>query len=350
MAKHIPALALVSLIIASAFCSASAGAQAQLQLAPLSARMVERLRVNGLKADDPQLRAHLEELANSRRRTAAITPLQMTERARAFVARRPASSDRTQSGITASPPGAQLPPPILVPGGHIGLTWAQIFGNYLLDGKALADTSIRIESQACGVSTTTPGKGSSVTNLHFVPPPFVHTMMMDIVVSVNGVASNRLKKLATNAAIPGVPAYTFTASISEGAPHFAGGVLGIPPGAFSSTAKGDRISTDPSGPAGEGTDTIAYGINVVNGWTATATIANVHSYRDAPHHSGTNDDFRSATISQQPQHGRLETKVHWTYEPGESISYDVIWTFSDGAMFARITDTDTKKTKCTDEM
>ena len=70
---------------------------------------------------------------------------------------------------------------------------------------------------------------------------------------------------------------------------------------------------------------------------------------DAPGNSGTNDQFRSATVVQQPQSGRLETKVLWTYEPGESLSYDIVWQFSHGILGTRQVATQPKQTTCADE-
>jgi hypothetical protein len=62
-----------------------------------------------------------------------------------------------------------------------------------------------------------------------------------------------------------------------------------------------------------------------------------------------NNEYRSATIAQQPSSGRLETKINWTYEGGESISYVVNWIFSNGAVGARVVSTMPKGTGCSDE-
>jgi hypothetical protein len=101
------------------------------------------------------------------------------------------------------------------------------------------------------------------------------------------------------------------------------------------TPGGPRVSTAPDyqgGSGASGVDELGAGVYLVNGYTATAKIVRAHSYMDAPGYSTASDAFRGATIQQQPQANRLLTKVAWSYAAGESIEYDVEWTFTGSPM------------------
>ena len=91
---------------------------------------------------------------------------------------------------------------------------------------------------------------------------------------------------------------------------------------------GPRISTDPFATHGRGEDILGRGVFVVNGWQVSAQILNAQSYVDAPGYTAPVDSNRGATITVAPQNGRLETHVKWFYQPGESISPTVQWSFN----------------------
>jgi hypothetical protein len=126
----------------------------------------------------------------------------------------------------------------------------------------------------------------------------------------------------------------YTAPVGDVAPFFASDALGEKASSYATSATSHR-STNVHGAASSGTDTLGLSTSLLNGWTATASVTDVHSYRDSTSEAGTNDAYRSATVVQQPALGRLETKVAWKFQPGESISYHVVWTLSNGVFGAQ---------------
>jgi hypothetical protein len=141
---------------------------------------------------------------------------------------------------------------------------------------------------------------------------------------------------------------TVAVPIGDVAPFFAGDALSEGPSTYATTVA-SHSSTNPADPTVSGTDTLGYGVSLTNGWQVTAQISNIHSYMDSPSEAPVSDAFRSASIVQQPTGGRLETKVAWSFEGGESISYTITWTFKVGAEGARMVTSQPKKTPCTDE-
>jgi hypothetical protein len=77
-----------------------------------------------------------------------------------------------------------------------------------------------------------------------------------------------------------------------------------------------------------GMDVIGKGIALGPGVTATARIAAAHSVADIGADSSPDNAYRGASVTIQPNSGRLETVVAWHVEPQESLQYAVEWTFT----------------------
>lgn len=327
---------------------------------------VERLRRNGLRPDDPQLVERLAELAKSRRRPPASTAkvrfdvtnvkfpkVSVFKNALPLAqpnATLPSGMGTVFNGVHAKPAIQQVQI-----GNLFGAPYLDITGANLIAGTSYASTTVSADIGPCGQRLLPVLTGSNLN-----PKPGAVTVggvfvakdtPAAVTVTVAGVSSDPIAFTYPAVSLAGSPFFaTATLSISDSAPFMAGdGGLGLPKTAFSPTTTADRISTNISGAPGSGTDTIGYGINLVNGWTATATVKNVHSMLDAPANDGSNDQFRSAVVVQQPQSGRFETKIAWKYQAGESISYDIVWQFNNGIAGTRQVATQAKQTTCTDE-
>lgn len=311
----------------------------------LSPRRVERLRANGLNPNDPQLRERLAALARTRRRPAASGVPVLSDAAKQRLQLR--AFPPRPVAIAPLPTGSKLPPPVL---GNVewSVGSAYLSGSALLDGTSLGKTTIAFDMGSCGSSTTTPQASSESTYLFFTPPPSIGPRTAKLWVTVDGVASNVFSQPLPTIVLGDLPVHFITGSVADAAPFFSA-PAGMPASSYRTSLQSTHVSVDPTAASTQGDDVIGYGVKVVNGWTATASIANVHSYQDASGNGGTNDDFRSARITQQPESGRLETRVHWQFEAGESISYDVVWAFSSGPYYARYIDTMPKQTTCSEE-
>jgi hypothetical protein len=77
-----------------------------------------------------------------------------------------------------------------------------------------------------------------------------------------------------------------------------------------------------------GMDVIGKGIALGPGVTATAKIVAAHSMADIGDDASPDNAYRGATVTIQPNSGRLETVVAWHVEPQESLQYAVQWTFT----------------------
>ncbi|HMF91347.1 MAG TPA: hypothetical protein VKL40_11945 [Candidatus Angelobacter sp.] len=143
------------------------------------------------------------------------------------------------------------------------------------------------------------------------------------------VHTNVSNSLQLTKVIPSQQIATASLAIAATAPHISGdGGIGLQPSHLALAGNGDRVSTAPEnqgGQGGSGTDTIGRGVFLMNGYTATARIVSAHSYMDAPNDYQPDSTYRGATIVQQPQNGRLETKVAWHYAAGESLDYVIEW-------------------------
>ena len=146
----------------------------------------------------------------------------------------------------------------------------------------------------------------------------------------------------------GVAVMNYTAPVGDSPPFFVSDALGEKTPSYA-TSSNSHKSTNVNGSPSSGTDTLGLGTSLLNGWVATATVTNIHSYRDSSSEAGTSDQFRSAKITEAPALGRLETKVAWSLQAGESIDYDVVWSLSKGVYGARPVSTLNKQTSCSDE-
>jgi hypothetical protein len=187
----------------------------------------------------------------------------------------------------------------------------------------------------------------SSTALYFYGPSVPENETAQLSTTVDGVTSTP-QNLTYPVQIQTPPGQGYSVYVDYTSPYYPQ-PDGMGQGVSSFATSGSHISTNFSDPTTTGTDTLGIGTNLVGNWTVTAQIFEVHSYLDAPSDNGSNDVYRSAHIVQQPTSGRLETKVAWSYEGGESISYQLAWFFSNGPMGTRQVSTMPKQTTCADE-
>ncbi|MDB5043191.1 MAG: hypothetical protein JWN27_3917 [Candidatus Eremiobacteraeota bacterium] len=87
-----------------------------------------------------------------------------------------------------------------------------------------------------------------------------------------------------------------------------------------------RVNTGALPIAGE--DVIGKGIALGPGVTATAKIVAAHSMADIGGDASPDNPYRGASVTIQPNSGRLQTVVAWHVEPQESLQYAIQWTFT----------------------
>jgi len=80
-----------------------------------------------------------------------------------------------------------------------------------------------------------------------------------------------------------------------------------------------------------GDDFIGQGIALEKTYTASATVVSAFSVADVNGNSPPDNSYRGASVTVQPQGGRLQTDVHWHIGPGDSLQYVVQWTFTGAA-------------------
>jgi hypothetical protein len=308
---------------------------------------LERLTAAGLKADDPQLSAHLQALAGSRRSALQLKP------APTFAPHAtPATLTLTKIPFTSAValrPAAQTGPiPVVTSlafaGGLITIQGSNLMTGY--GGTPTITPNLTISGCTPQPLNLWTAFGESPTQLRYLGPPVPKSEPARLSVTVGGVTSPPIN-ISYPASPPPQSPEGVGVYVDYLSPYYQTDLLGQTTASFATT--GSHISTDFSGPTITGTDTLGIGTYVVNGWTATAQISSVESYMDGPGENGSNDVFRSATISQQPAGGRLETKVAWSIQGGESISYTINWVFSKGPDFTRMVTTMPKQTTCSDE-
>jgi hypothetical protein len=72
-----------------------------------------------------------------------------------------------------------------------------------------------------------------------------------------------------------------------------------------------------------GDDILGQGIALGKGYTASAAVVSATSVADVSGNSAPDNGYRGASVTTQPQSGRLETQVHWHIGPGDSLQYVV---------------------------
>jgi hypothetical protein len=80
-----------------------------------------------------------------------------------------------------------------------------------------------------------------------------------------------------------------------------------------------------------GDDNLGQGIALGAGYTGSATVVSATSVADVNGNSPPDNGYRGASVTIQPQSGRLQTQVHWHISPGDSLQYVVDWTLTGAA-------------------
>jgi hypothetical protein len=310
----------------------------------LSPDRLQRLNASNLRADDPQLGAHLQALAQSRHGALFRKSVQTLGALRA-------AGTQTlwkTTFLPAAVPKSSGPTPVVTSLGLIGDgSVIRVEGSNLMSGGQ-PNVTPTLSMANCAVQPLPlwTGVGETASDLLFAGPSVPENEQAQLTTTVGAITSKAVSltypvQIAPQSWIIDQTYIDYLTPYYEPDP--------LDEGTSSFAASGNHLSTDYTGPSTSGTDILGIGTKLVNGWTVTAQIVDVHSYMDASSDSGSNNEYRSATISQQPSSGRLETRVSWTYEGGESISYAINWIFSKGAMGTRLVTTQPKETRCTDE-
>jgi hypothetical protein len=317
------------------------------KLTVVSPERLQRLNAAGLRADDPQLTAHLQALAASRHgalmhQSAKISGPRVTPGTETdwSVSLLPAALSR----------GVSLAPSAVVTSlALVGGSLVVVKGSNLLSAGGTANVTPNLLISNCAQRPLPLWSdfGETPTQVSFAGPDVPKDETAQLSTTVNGITS-KAENLTYPAQIEAPPGNGVSDYVDYESPYFQQpDYLGQ--GTSSFATSGSHISTNFSDPTTTGTDTLGIGTNVLNGWKVTAQILEVHSYMDSPGEGSSSDVYRSAKILQQPANGRLETKVAWSYEGGESISYLIAWIFSSGPVGARQVSTMPKGTLCSDE-
>jgi hypothetical protein len=305
----------------------SGDTQPAARLAPARAA---RLKAAGLDPADAQLGAKLAALAARRagafRATARSRPFSFKTVKAAYLARfNPSASLRSGIRLAPGTGGASAAPAIsaadpLKPG------WWQAVQGRNLTGKSV---TVTVSSQWCTV--TVGDYSDNPTQIAFQTPEFsfgdnaVHPAT--IYATLDGTRTNAFQTTYQDVFGNWGPQSMVAADV----PHLSNDDgLSLTEGtSVLYSTPGPRISTDPfATQGGSGEDVLGRGVFVVNGWHVSAQILSAQSYMDAPGYATPADSNRGATITVAPQNGRMETHVRWFYQPGESISYTVQWSFN----------------------
>ncbi len=318
-----------------------------------NAAIIARLKAAGFNPNDPALSAKLADFAAKQLR---VERLHFSE-VRLHVAKATLPIEEMAAHL---PPGGatkpHLPPPQPAPVLTSATTFD--FGDDLwVHGQNLRSTdqsatTYTIDLGACGkysgsTSWSLADKNGTTTRVEWWTPVSHANYPATIQVAVQGQTSNTLSFKYLE------PSKTELAetSVAPNAPHLTGDAgLGLAEGTnvvYSTSA--DRVSIDPfATQGGSGEDILGRGVSLVNGATATASIISAQSYMDAVGYNQPTDSHRGASITVQPANGRLETRVAWFYNPGESISYTIGWVVS-YPRGMRPVNSILKTSSCTDE-
>jgi hypothetical protein len=357
-----------AVVVAAALAAGTLPGAAQTKILPgaLTPGVIQRLNANGLQANDSQLEAKLQALAQSNGHAPIAGPpptihLTKPSGAKQVVFDQPISIipialNPKGSTPTASPkPQPTATAPIITKVTIDAYDYNYENGNPLpviiVDGENLGqggnpDRRPKLDMPNCG---------AGLVSLYTASYPGEPWYAVDFTVPKNEAASLTMTYHGTSKPVAltipsysGIAVMNYTAPVGDVAPFFLSDALGEKSASYASSATSHR-STNVNGSASSGTDTLGLGTSLLNGWTASATVTNIRSYRDSSSESGASDEFRSAQIVQQPALGRLETKVAWKFQAGESISYDVVWSLSKGVFGTRPVSTLSKDTSCSDE-
>lgn len=337
-------------------------AQTRPVLVTLPSDVLQRLTANGLRPDDPQLETKLAALAQSNQRLPVAGPSPIVHLTKPHGAKQVVFDSPVSQPLTAPKGATPTPSPKPTPTAPVitkvtldAYDYSYENGNpyamLIVDGQNLGqggnpDHRPKLELTNCG---------HQLVSLYSQSEPGEPWYQLDFTVPKDEAASLTMTYHGTSKPVAlTVPAYSgvsvmeYTAPVGDVAPFFVSDALGEKSSSYATSATSHR-STNVNGAASSGTDTFGLGTSLLNGWTATASVTDIHSYRDSSTEPGTSDTFRSAAVVQQPALGRLETKVAWKFQAGESISYHLVWSLSKGVFGARSVSTQTKETGCSDE-
>jgi len=318
-----------------------------------NAAIIARLKTAGFNPNDPALSTKLADFAAKQLRVERLHFSEVRLRvAKATVPIAEMAAHLPPGGVTK----LHLPPPQPAP--VLASATTAHFGDELwVHGQNLRSTdqsaaTYTLDLGACGkysgsMSWSRADKNGTATSAEWWTPVSHASYPATIQVAVQGQTSNTLsfKYLQTS------KTEWAETSVASNAPHLTGDAgLGLAEGTnvvYSTSA--DRVSTDPfATQGGSGEDILGRGVSLVNGATATASIISAQSYMDAVGYNQPTDSHRGASVTVQPANGRLETRVTWFYNPGESISYTIRWVVS-YPRGMRPVNSIPKSSSCTDE-
>jgi hypothetical protein len=138
----------------------------------------------------------------------------------------------------------------------------------------------------------------------------------------------------------GVVAAQFTGTFASSAYQVA--IANAPPFLAASNALGLQANNTTFGQASvtrfnngttdmTGDDIIGQGIAFEKTYTGSAVVVSASSVADVNGNSPADNSYRGASVTVQPQSGRLQTQVHWHIGPGDSLQYVIQWTFTGAA-------------------
>jgi hypothetical protein len=319
----------------------------------VSADRIARLAGVGLRIDDPQLSSKLAALAIARHKRPSVVPVKIPSLSSLHVTTSVFPLAGAAASIAAQKTNDPKAAPVITGVSIVHGMNLTLKGSNLADGQKYGTPALSLGN--CDVPQPMPLFGgqpppaqNSKGPVTFFAPIVVPTAEGGtLTISLDGLTSNQsfftYNPIIATSSNDGE--LSVGVAVDDVAPYYVlPDVLNQTTSSFATST--DHLSKTFSGPNVTGTDTLGIGTSLLNGWKVTASITNVHSYLDAPGNDGSNDVFRSATVSQQPAIGRLETKVSWKMQPGESMSYEMTWLFTNGVVGARMATTLAKSSSC----
>ncbi|MBK9062754.1 MAG: hypothetical protein IPL89_06105 [Acidobacteria bacterium] len=118
-----------------------------------------------------------------------------------------------------------------------------------------------------------------------------------------------------------------TLSIDAVAPFLGANAAGLQAANAKFGGNSPRSSDGEPWVSTSGEDTLGLGVFLGKGYKVTETkIVAAQSKLDAPGNTAPENAYRYARVKTKPDADRLQTVVEWMYGPGESLSYTIEWT------------------------
>lgn len=327
--------------------------------AMISPGKLTRLKAAGLDPGDPQLARKLQALAASKRfhaRGRVPSPTSFASKTTTFQIHLPPVPRPSGAPFVPGSVAMRVPPQAPFNVQSVSTTFGPGTNAIKIVGTGLAVTSAILKIDGCGTTQIpVPSANATMPNsneIDFKNLPYVtHDADSNLALMAGSVVMSSIPiRYAAVITPSGSPTMFENDQVSSAPSLMNSATLQALAGSeFASTVPGPRMSTDPAAAATTGTDILRHGVALLNGWTAASGIIAVSSYLDGPDSQLVNDVFRSATVTQGPQGGRLDTKVAWMYEGGESVEYEIIFSFRGGTYGTRYDSDMPKQTSCADE-